>query len=106
MKLKLSIIALAIIGLTSCADPGTTQLRLNGNESNLPDELKGLKIYSVATDGGRYVKVAILNNQINSTTYTVGKHTQSLILVNKQDGKLIEVSSVLMENDSLIICKK
>ena len=37
MKLKLSIIALAIVGLTSCADPGTTQLRLNGNESNLPD---------------------------------------------------------------------
>ena len=65
MKLKLSIIALAIVGLTSCADPGTTQLRLNGNESNLPDELKGLKIYSVATDGGHYVKVAILNNQIN-----------------------------------------
>jgi hypothetical protein len=24
MKLKLSIIALAIVGLTSCADPGTT----------------------------------------------------------------------------------
>ena len=106
MKLKLSIIALAIVGLTSCADPGTTQLRLNGNESNLPDELKGLKIYSVATDEGDYVKVAILNNQINSTTYTVGKHTQSLVLVNKQDGKLIEVSSVLMENDSLIICRK
>ena len=106
MKIKLSIITLAIVGLTSCEDPGTTQLRLNGNESNLPDELKGLKIYSVATDEGDYVKVAILNNQINSTTYTVGKHTQSLILVNKQDGKLIEVSSVLMENDSLIICRK
>ena len=106
MKLKLSIIALAIVGLTSCADPGTTQLRLNGNESNLPDELKGLKIYSVATDGGSYVKVAILNNQVNSTTYPVGKHTQSLVLVNKQDGKLIEVSSVLMENDSLIVCRK
>ena len=106
MKIKLSIIALAIVGLTSCADPGTTQLRLNGNESNLPDELKGLKIYSVVTDEGHYVKVAILNNQINSTTYKVGNHTQSLVLVNKQDGKLIEVSSVLMENDSLIICRK
>ena len=106
MKLKLSIITLVIFGLTSCTDPGTTQLRLNGNESNLPDELKGLKIYSVATDGGHYVKVAILNNQINSTTYRIGKHTQSLLLVNKQDNKLIEVSSVLMENDSLIICRK
>ena len=41
MKIKLSIITLAIVGLTSCEDPGTTQLRLNGNESNLPDELKG-----------------------------------------------------------------
>ena len=106
MKLKLSIITLAIIGLTSCSEPGTTQLRLNGNESNLPDELKGLKVYSVSDGNGSHVKVAILNNQINSTTYKVGKHAQSLLLVNKQDNKVIEVSSVLMENDSLIICRK
>ena len=106
MKLKLSIIALAIVGLTSCSDAGTTQIQLNGDESNLPDELKGLKVYSVATDGGHYVQVAVLDNQINSTTYKVGKHTESLVIVNKQDNKLIEVSSVLMENDSLIICRK
>lgn len=106
MKLKLSIIALAVIGLTSCREPGTTQIKLNGDEPNLPDELKGLKVYSVSDGNGSHVKVAILNNQINSTTYKVGKHTQSLLLVNKQDNKVIEVSSVLMENDSLIICRK
>lgn len=106
MKLKLSFIGLAIISLTSCSDAGTTQLQLNGNESNLPDELKGLKVYSVATDGGHYVQVAVLDNQINSTTYKVGKQNQSLVIINKGDNKLIEVSSILMENDSLIICRK
>jgi hypothetical protein len=105
MKLKLMIIAL-VIGVTSCNDPGYTRLRLQGNETNLPEELKGLKVYTVAIDNGRYIEVAIMGDKINSTTYQSGKNTQSIVILNKQDNKLIEVSSVLMENDSLIICGK
>lgn len=105
MKIKLIITAL-VIGLMSCSDPGETRLHLNGNESNLPEELKGLKVYSVSIGDGHYVKVAIIDDKINSTTYRLGKHEESLVIVNKQDNKLIPVSSVLMENDSLIICRK
>ena len=105
MKLKLMIIAL-VIGVTSCDDPGYTRLRLQGDEKNLPEELKGLKVYTVAIDKGKYIEVAVMNDKVNSTTYQSGKSTQSIVILNKQGNKLIEVSSVLMENDSLIICRK
>lgn len=101
---KLFIVACLV--LTSCYKPGYTKLHLNGDEPNLPKELKGLKVYSVELDHGNDIKVAVIDNQINSTTYRVGKQTKSLVLVNKQNNELIEVSQVLMENDSLIICRK
>ena len=72
----------------------------------LPDELKGLKVYSVSTGAGTYVKVAILDGQINSTTYSVDKVEESTIILNKQNGQIIEVSQVIMENDSLVVCRK
>ena len=67
------IILIVSILLTSCQDKGETSLYLSGKENTLPDELKGLKVYSVSTGAGTYVKVAILDGQINSTTYSVGK---------------------------------
>ena len=67
MKKIITLITL-IMTITSCADPGTHRVTLNGNESTLPDELKGLKVYNIATDNGSFVKVAVMNNQINSTT--------------------------------------
>lgn len=92
--------------LTSCQDAGVTSKRLTGEEQNLPDELKGLKVYWVSTGNGRGVNVAILNGQINSTTYQVGKTKQSTIILNKQNGNLIEVRQILVENDSVIVCRK
>jgi hypothetical protein len=94
------------LSLTSCEDPGVTDQRLYGTEQNLPEELKGLKVYRVSTGSGDYIKVAILNGEVNSTTYKVGKHTESTIIIDKEGGKIIEVSQVLMENDSLIVCRK
>ena len=90
----------------SCDDAGVTSKRLNGDEKNLPDELKGLKIYSVSIGGCDYVKVAVLDGKINSTTYQDGKIQETTVIVNKQNGKLIEVSQVLVENDSVIVCRK
>ena len=89
---------------TSCKERGVASKIVNGNEETLPDELKGLKIYTVSVGCGNYVKVAVLNDKINSTTY--GKHQQSTIIINKQSGNLIEVKEILMENDSLIVCRK
>lgn len=107
MKKLITLITI-ILTITSCSDPGSTRVTLNGNESTLPDELKGLKVYNVATDNLGYVKVAVLNNQINSTTYTVGKTQQTTLIINNNQTtpKVIQVKNVIMENDSLIICRK
>jgi hypothetical protein len=101
---------LLVVGLsllfTSCEDKGITRQTLTGDESNLPAELKGLKVYTVSTGEGSYVKVAVINNQAISTTYQSGKHQQSVILVNKGTPRTINVESVISENDSIIVIKK
>jgi len=102
----IAVYAMFAAVFTSCDDAGVTSKRLNGDEQNLPDELKGLKIYSVSTGNLDYVKVAVLDGKINSTTYQVGKVQESTVIVNKQNGKLIEVSQILVENDSMIVCRK
>lgn len=43
------IILIVSILLTSCQDKGETSLYLSGKENTLPDELKGLKVYSVSS---------------------------------------------------------
>ena len=80
--------------LTSCEDKGVTKQWLSGDESTLPQELKGLKVYTVSTGDGNYVKVGILNNQAISTTYKSGKHSQSVILVDKETTTTINVESL------------
>lgn len=87
-KFKISAIALMIaISFYSCDEAGTTMRRLNGNEANLPDELKGLKIYKVTTNNGGEVAVALLDNKVNSLTYQDGKVKKCTIIVNKRDGR-------------------
>lgn len=105
-KLKLIAAGFLLIFATSCDNAGKSRVRLKGDEYDLPEELKGLKVYDVATGNGGEIKVAILDNKINSTTYPVGKYQSSTIILNKQNNKVIEVTSVLMENDSLIVCRK
>lgn len=106
MKKIIITFGILLTALTSCEDTGVTKEKLTGSEQNLPDELKGLKVYWVSTGGGNGVNVAILDDQINSTTYNVGKTKQSTIILNKQTGNFIEVKEVLIENDSVIVCRK
>lgn len=105
---KLLIIALFSAILFSCSDAGTTQQRLNGDESTLPEELKGLKVYTVSTGGISEVKVAVLNGQVNSATYMVGKVEETTIVVNKGEynERTIYVKEILSENDSIIVIRK
>ena len=111
-KFKISKIAILLlcallsVVFTSCDSAGVTSQKLNGDEQELPVELKGLKIYSVSTGNGTYVKVAVLDDKINSTTYSEGKFQESTVIVNKRNSKIITVSQILVENDSLIVCKK
>lgn len=95
-----------VLFFSSCDNAGVTQQRLNGNEQDLPPELKGLKVYSVSVGSGSFVKVAVLDNKVNSTAYQVGKVQESLIVVDNSTGKQIKVSQILSENDSVIVCRK
>jgi hypothetical protein len=105
--IKLFAILLLVI-MASC-NPGKTNQILNGNEAGLPDELKGLKIYTVSTGIGS-VKVAILpGGNVNSITYPVGKTQQTTIIINPQNGegvRSILVKEILVENDSIMVIRK
>lgn len=103
---KIIIFTLLSLTLTSCHDEGETSLSLDGNKHELPEELKGLKVYWVATGKASGVQVAVLNNQVNSLTYAEGKTQETVIMVNKSTNKIYEISEVLMENDSIMVVKK
>lgn len=103
---KILTCLILLLTLTSCEDKGVTQQWLTGDETNLPAELKGLKIYTVSCGSGNYVKVAVLNNQPISTTYQSGKHQQSTILINSKPERTINVESIISENDSIVVIKK
>ena len=103
---KILTILILLFTFTSCEEKGVTSQRLTGDESTLPAELKGLKVYRVSCGGGEWVRVGILNNQVISTTYQVGKTQQSIILVNKETARTINVESIISENDSIVVIKK
>jgi len=104
---KIITTLILLLSLNSCQDPGVTTQRLTGDESTLPEELKGLKVYTVSIGDGDYVRVGILNDQVISSTYKQGKTSQSLIIVNKKtDPRTIEMESIISENDSIIVIKK
>jgi hypothetical protein len=103
---KILTFLILLLTLTSCEDKGVTRQTLTGDETNLPAELKGLKVYRVSCGEGEYVRVAVLNNQAVSTTYQDGKIQQSVILVNKETARTINVESIISENDSIIVIKK
>jgi hypothetical protein len=108
MKTKAFLLIFFFSLIASSCEKGTTELRLNGDEQKLPDELKGLKVYNVSISGWSDVKVAILNNEINSLTYPVGKTTQTTIILNKDhyNERTIEADKILFENDEMILIKK
>jgi len=106
MKNLIFLGVIVVVLLSSCQERGTTTQYLSGNEDKLPPELKGLKIYNVSTGPASTVKVAVMDNQINSLTYQQGKVQESTIILNRETNQVIEVSQVLMENDTLIICRK
>jgi hypothetical protein len=106
---KLLLIAMLLMAVTlSCEDPGVTTRALVGDEEQLPEELKGLKVYSVSCGEGEYVKVAIFGGQVNSLTYSEGKTTETTIIVNKGEynERTIYVKEILSETDDIIVLRK
>ena len=95
--------------LFSCSNGGRVYSASEGDENYLPNELKGLKVYEVRTNDGNYIKVAILNNNVNSiNSYnsSIKRHESTIMITSREDKKIIEVSKILLENDSIVVCKK
>lgn len=105
---KIFLLFALILVFTSCEDAGVTHLRLNGDVNNLPPELKDLKVYSVSLGGGDWVKVGIINNNVNSMTYAVGKTIESVIIINNGSTakRVINAKQIISENDSIIVIRK
>lgn len=97
-------VTLLSFGLVSCDPAGTSKIRVTGNESELPPELKGLKIYSVSCGEGDYIKVAVLNNAAVGTSYSEGKYTESVGIINANDS--VPSEQVIFENDTIKIVRK
>ena len=106
-KTILSLLVLSTI-LVSCRDAGTTNVTISGTEANLPKELKGLKIYSVATGYGNTIKVAVLEGNVVGTNYQVGKHRGNCVSIYKGTGETVSypASNIIVENDSILVIKK
>ncbi len=100
---RLLICALAI-SLVGCDNAGTSYQKLDGTETGLPDELKGLKIYDVSTGGGNSVKVAVIGNTMSST-YSKGKYHETTILIDNSN-RTIYAKEILSETDSIIVIRK
>lgn len=104
-----TIVIIFLIGFLSACDPaGTTEQRISGSETALPEELKGLKVYAVADGNGGDIKVAILNNKPNSLTYSQGKTTATTLLIDPsgEQDRVITVAEIISENDTMIIARK
>lgn len=91
-----SFIATVLLG--SCVKKGEVTPYLVGTE-NLPDDLKGLKVYSVGVSDGNSIFVAVLDGKVNSVT-TKGKHPETTIMIDVAKEKII------YETDSVILLKK
>ena len=81
--------------LISCKDPGTTTIRMSGEEAELPPELKGLKVYTVWFNSVGYVNVAVLDGKVNSTTHQNGKFQETTVILNHRNTTSIRVKEIL-----------
>lgn len=109
MKKILIILFLFSIVTISCSDPGTTDIRVHGNEPALPDELKGLRIYSVSGGYGSRIKVAVFKGQVVGEEYRSGKYSYDAVNIYKQDGSVSRgypEGNIISENDSILVIRK
>lgn len=97
--------------LTSCTDAGTTE-KFKGVGSDTvkykPPVIHGdtLELFQYYYCDGSPIWIAwSRNHSTTSLTYRVGKHDESVIIVNGDEFRRIK-GSVIMENDSLVLLKK
>lgn len=109
MIIAMIAIGVALGGCGKGFTVGETYQTLKGNEENLPDELKGLRVYSVNTStSGGFVKVAILDDKINSVTSPHGKIQVTTIIIDKSGSKnrTIICDEIISETEDVVVVRK
>jgi hypothetical protein len=91
----------------SCEEPGKTKIKVRGDEPGLPEDLKGLKIYSVS-DGERNVRVAILKGSVVGTNIKDGKQYHNTVNVYEENvtTRTFLPEDIIIENDSIVVIRK
>ena len=108
----LALLPIILLGaLLSCGAPGDSELILSDGiaQGKLPEELKGLKIYSVCIRDGQDVKIAVLDGKISTLSDFSGKtekHTITLTKVEAVDNYSIPIKEIISETDSIIVARK
>ena len=102
--MKYSAILILAFGLFSC-DDGKVKNTEVLDSGNLPESLKNLKVYTIPCVDGTQLKVGVLDGQPISYQYHEGKVIKNTIIVSKPF-RQIEIETILMENDSVIVCRK
>jgi hypothetical protein len=98
------------LSLTSCEDAGTTE-KFKGYDDTTkfkPCVINGdtLDLYKYYYCEGSYIWVASSKHySTTNLTYHVGKHDESVILLNGDPFRRIQ-GNVVMENDSLVLIRK
>jgi len=108
----LGLVVLSMFGLfASCTDPGTTE-KFTGCGSDSakikPCIINGdtLELYQYYYATGSAIWIAKSKNySTTNLTYRVGKHDESVIILNGDPYRRIQ-GTVIMENDSMVLIKK
>ena len=109
MKKVFILAGLAMALFVSCFpshEQGDSMILLNGNEAGLPDDLKGIKFYRVYHSVSDYMDIALKDGSVAACSYRNGKSNKNISIIYNNQNRLINVSEIISENDSIIVCKK
>lgn len=104
---KLWIFSLLFVICVLCEPAGVSTV-IEMDVKYLPEHLKDMKVYTVSIGDGQYVYVAEMNSTINSVC-TTGKGSKATLILDKgfsMSQREIEIKSVILENDTMIIARK
>lgn len=110
--LKIFMVVFFTTLLVSCEKQGDSELLMDGKNSslNLPEDLKGLKVYKVCVGLDEYIKVAVLNGEVKSVNELAGKTYRNTIILTKEESEerffMIPIDKILLENDTVIMARK
>ena len=116
VKITYSILIVCLIGIfsvvSSCnVDAGHSKpIMSNGDDTNLPEHLKGLKVDKVGLGGVDIYVATLPDHNVVSTEYSSGKtHTSVIVILGDSitnDERIIKGRKILLENDTVVMILK